>query len=60
MSDLFAEALGKLVRKEKQELINEIVEDLDELVAWSNNYPKDSEIYIRIKRKREKYQAMLI
>ena len=45
--------------KKQGELISKIVEDLDELVAWSNNYPKDSEIYIRIKRKREKYQAML-
>ena len=28
MSDLFAEALGKLVRKEKQELISDIIEKL--------------------------------
>ena len=39
----------------EKELPEKILKDLDELIAWSNNYPKDSEIYIRLKRKREKW-----
>ena len=39
----------------EKELTEKILKDLDELIAWSNNYPKDSEIYIRLKRKREEW-----
>ena len=49
--------LVKQHKKEIQKLIEDAIKDLDELIAWSNNYPKDSEIYIRIKRKREKWQG---
>ena len=49
--------LVKQHKKEIQKLIEDAIKDLDELIAWSNNYPKDSEIYIRLKRKREKWQG---
>ena len=42
----------------KKELIAELIEDFDELIAWTNTFPY-SETYIRLKRKREKWEAKL-
>lgn len=46
-------------KSEYDKLIEKFQDDLDEVIAWANNYPKDSEIYIRLKRKREKWQGKI-
>ena len=52
------DAYFKGLDDQQQKDISEFVKDLEELIAWSNNYPKDSEIYIRFKRKREKWEGL--
>lgn len=50
---------SKCSRKHEKELIEDIRDDLEELIAWSKYLPVDSEIVIRLGRKQEKYEGML-